>query len=498
MDNNPTALTLEMLSIERIKAATGPDVFDQGLAYFTWGRAQITKLEAHHAQCIVLEARRYEVTLSATEKFLYLKCTCEQGNKKVICKHQVAAYLAVRERLLELAPVHWSDNLNRVLETRRAAARPSTSRKYFLVFSLQGLEMPTYTNWKLVPYTLPLQHIPKELHPETGKADAAWLANLLVERPGITTHLKTPYQMLAPENCLNAGPPAVLLANLIIERTRTYSYYTHTMPVEDHLELLQSAGAPLFGGSAIQPAQQLLRMPAQPAQLKVQIAKDEQGIHLNAFIEVEGERLELEGAQEDLDLISLQPLWLLYDNHVLRLENACSPDLLQTWLEVRELNIPLEEEQEFLERYYLRLVQELPVESDLITWDTLEAPVRPRLYLNDAKGKLQATLRFAYGDLEVGYQPSLPEESIQRQPDSWNLIRVQRDTQAEANAYQILSSSQYRLKRAPKPAPPGDFMLRANAQSTGSMSKRWSTSASWKFLSKMCAGRCERKNAISS
>src|SRR5690606_15401066 len=52
---------------------------------------------------------------------------------------------------------------------------------------------------------------------------------------------------------------------------------------------------------------------------------------------------------------------------------------------------------------------------------------------------------------------------IINKPDSWGLVRIQRNLEAEENAFRKLSTSAYRLKRGPKTAPPGVFVLRANA-----------------------------------
>ena len=90
-------ITIETLDVTRLKRAAGQLIFDRGEAYYHWGRVQIESVSSQFARCYVNGSRLYEVEISVSDEYLYLRCDCPYAANGVVCKHDVAAALAVRD-----------------------------------------------------------------------------------------------------------------------------------------------------------------------------------------------------------------------------------------------------------------------------------------------------------------------------------------------------------------------------------------------------------------
>ncbi len=463
-------LTVDVLNPERLKNHAGTSVFQRGQAYYNWGRVQIEEVNEGWARCYVHGTHIYEVKISVADNYLYLRCECEYAVNNTVCKHEVAAALAVRDYLRERIPPHWSDQLRRLVPSQASPSRRAPAGQYLLLFSLQDRGYSSYSNWKIYPYKLAVNTLPRELRPETNplkgsSLSADQLANILQALPEISYQARTPSTILNPAGCINAPRESIILANLMIERAKNYIYSYSEVALHEYLSLLESSGSLLFRGTANQPFQAPLTLRTEPGALHIRIDKDDQGIHLNGKLFAGDRVIPLAGANgmPAIEFLTTSPVWILAEDQVFRLEDDAQAIALQNWVHTPDLTIPLEEETDFLEKFYLTLAQQAHLEGDLITWEEIQVEPVPRLYLSDSKGKLQAQLRFGYEDLEVNYESSSAPEKIQRRPGTWTLVRVHRDLEKEEAAFRALSSTTYRLKRAPRPAPSNQFVLRANA-----------------------------------
>ena len=104
-------------------------------------------------------------------------------------------------------------------------------------------------------------------------------------------------------------------------------------------------------------------------------------------------------------------------------------------------------EEIFRDGYYIKLARQVPVEGNVVSWEEVHEDPKPRLYLTEVGGELQARLRFAYGDLEVRYDRSMPVESISRKDASWTLARILRSPAQETELYTSVGQARYGLKR---------------------------------------------------
>jgi non-specific serine/threonine protein kinase len=458
-------ITIETLDVTRLKRAAGQLIFDRGEAYYHWGRVQIESVSSQFARCYVNGSRLYEVEISVSDEYLYLRCDCPYAANGVVCKHDVAAALAVRDYLIQRTPPHWSDHLKTVLQAARSSSRSAKPRQYLLFFSLQGVSIPTYTSWKVTPYQIPLNTLPREFISGDRTAPNELLQKIVDEEPSLAAQARTPYNVLNPHGCANCEQESVVLANMLIERARSFSYYSSAFSLDDILSLIASTKSPLFLGDARNPMNKRLQIQSEAGELRLHIERDSQGVHLKARV-VAGQQtinLQLNDEQKEIQIISAIPLWVLADANLFKLVNENESEAITEWLRQPTVDIPYEEEDNFLETYYLPLARQFKLEGQNIQWEDVQANPIPRLYLSEVKGKLKAQLRFGYGDYELSYDADLPAKGVVRKPETWTLVRIQRQPSLEEAQFRSLSTAAYRLKRAPKPAKPGNFVMRANA-----------------------------------
>ncbi len=451
-------LTAEIISPELLKNQSGPEVFHQGQQLYRWGRVVVEKVLEDTAQCKVNEGRSFEVTITLTDRFLYLKCECRYAQKGKICEHDVAAALAVQEYLRKSQSNRWQNRLQKILQISQTPSKHSSSHPYLLFFSLQNATNLGLLNWKIAPYHLPLSGLPKEIRSQVEDFTAANLQEMAQRYPGILAQVKSPYHTLNPDTCLNCSPETVILANLIQDRLKN-NFYSNTFPIYDYLSLVSVNNSPVFLGTTLEPLQKAIQVILNPGQVQLLLEKENVGLRISASIAVEDQMYRLNSG--DVQVISYNPFLLLVDRYVLRIEGEDQIELLKNFSETPQIVINTDEVPDFLEKFYLSLAQQAPLAGDAVAWEDVEGTPINKIYLSENKGELLAQLRFGYGEFEVPYDSRFPEHRIMRKPDSWTLVRIGRQSHAEEQAYKKLSSNTYGLKRSPLSPQPGTFTLRS-------------------------------------
>jgi non-specific serine/threonine protein kinase len=458
-------LTAEALKPERLLRATGAAIYNQGMALYNQGQVEVEEVTTQNAVCEVRDFAVYEVFIEISESYLYLRCDCEVAAHGKICRHDVAAALAVFNYLRRSQPIPWTEQLSPHLYAGQKRNRPTTPKRYWLFFSLQNNPYGFNSIWKIFPYTIPYASVPKELRQLPGGSDADAIDGLLQALPALGEQAKQVHTTLNPVGCINCNQESAVLANLVIDRERAYTYHYASFPLEDYLAIISGTHSPLYMGNYNDPAKKRVHILPHPADLSINLTRNEQGLNLRARLDLPDRSIHLDQLREDnpVQIISQYPIWVLVDQYLFKIENEANSEILKTWIANPNVHIPAKDEDQFLEKYFLQMVQQVRVESDFIQWEDIQARPVPRLYLSEHKNKILAQLRFGYGEFEVNYDPDLPEESVARQPGTWSLARIKRLPADEESLYKTVSSSSYRLKRAPKPAEPGNFTLRANA-----------------------------------
>jgi non-specific serine/threonine protein kinase len=458
-------LTAEALKPDRLLRATGTAIYNQGMALYNQGQVEVEEVTTQNAICEVNDFEIYEVSIEISESYLFLRCDCEAAAHGKICRHDVAAALAVYNYLRRSQPIPWTEQLSTHLYAGQKRTRPNTPRRYWLFFSLQNNPYGFNSIWKIFPYTIPYNAVPKDLRQFQARSDAEAIDHLLRTLPALAGQAKQVHTTLNPAGCINCNQESAVLANLVIDREKAYTYHYASFPLEDYLAIIAGTHSPLYLGDYSNPAKTRLHILNQPAELSIDITRSEQGLNLKARLALPDRSINLDHPRQEkpVQVISQFPIWVLVDQYLFKIENEANSEILKTWIASPNVQIPAKDEDQFLENYFLQMVHQVRVESDFIQWENVQAKPVPRLYLSESKNKFLAQLRFGYGDYELNYDPDLPEESVARQPGTWSLARIQRAPDAEASAHKSVSSSSYRLKRAQKPAEPGNFTLRANA-----------------------------------
>lgn len=453
-------LDLETLNEDRLRKAVDAQTFRLGQELFARTQIQTVEVTDFTAALIVPDKRKYRVEFKVAREHVFLKCGCSHASRGLVCEHEVAAWLSLRQHFIRESPSLWQMQLNQVLDSAWATQPRSKSSPYYLFFSLNEEEYEYSSQWAISPYTLSLSALPVELRKKATEADGTLVHALLETEPDILRRLKSPYHSLEPQACLNCPPEVVNLANILLEHNRPHFYYYNArFPLENYLPLLRNTRGPLYLGEPSNPLFKPLTILPDIAEVRLLIDRCETGIRLHPQLVVGKQAIQINLAKAR-EVLS-DPLWLLADDHLMEISNASALTLLNVFQDQTEVIIPAEQTDAFAEKFLLDLARRFSLHGDAIFWETVNTEPTPRVYLNDNNNELQAQLRFGYGEAEVRYDPDLPTETIQRKAEGLNLLRVMRRPEAEKQAFEALSSPTFGLKRAGVPGQPGLFRLRA-------------------------------------
>ncbi len=455
-------LDLNALDLRRLETVADPLTLERGQSLWQTQSVEIVRVDEFTATALVNTGRRYRVEFKVAGAHLFLRCSCEQSRSRLLCEHEVAAWLGLHAHLENVMPGRWKEPLKALLSASQSQ-RSRLPREYFLFFSLQ--ERKSYYGekyWCIRPYTLPMSALPQEMRTSPAPPPEDEVVAYLQKKP-VLLHTATALNLaLAPERCVNCPKPLVAAAGLIAERGNNYGYsFSLNVPpnlLANDFALLREEGARLYLGTEEWPLKRPLILPAQASQIVLTVTRQEAVLHLTPQLLIGEQVLPL--SPNETVILSERPLWLLSGSYLVEISNPQAAPLLDLVKERRQLVIPPEEQEEFAQTYLLDLAEHFPLRGEALTWHVQEGPPVPHLYLSDGEEGLVAELRFAYGDVEVPYDPSLPRESLVRGEQALSLVRVRRDPEAEKRRYQSLSSSAYGLKRLPG-SKGGRFTLRA-------------------------------------
>ena len=438
-------LTVDTLNIPRLLRLTDRNTVQRGQAYYAQRRVFLRSIGRDRAELAVRGSapEPYRVDLDMADGLAFLMCDCPLGGNDpdTVCKHVVAAALAVRDYLLTHPRVTWDSVLSQAVaqNTRRAVSAPNL----LLLFSLQKRS----SAWGVFPYSLPAAAF---LDP---RADSAALLKV-IKRDRLSKQAKPVRSKTDPRHYVNVTDQtqgALLLLSLTQEFAYSY-YYSDTYKVKSFLP--QLAGETIFQGTENDPLQHVLRVASESAQPALDLNETDAGLRIRPTVTLAGHHIPLD-EDKAVTTLSEDPLWLLSEGTAFAVD-AATPAFL-TFLQNPDLTVPPDEVELFTDKYLLPLAAQMPLSGPTVTWEEAGGEPTPRLYLTEQEGVLQATLRFGYGDYELPYEKNAPETSLQRKPDTMTLVRIARRPGREEEHWHDVSN--YGLKRGPEP---GAFALRAN------------------------------------
>jgi len=435
-------LTADTLDVDAMLARTDAATIRRGMAYSQQGRVRLARVERDGAEARVSGTQVYQVQFMMDDGHVYAFCDCpiSNGDPDIVCKHQIAAAVILRNYLRVHPPQTWESVLAQAVRAEPKHAAPAARQVLF--FSLQA----RHSQWAIYPYSLPLSQFAEEM---LGDADA--LAKT-VKQEVLSKQARPLRAQSDPRRFVSAsGGDATL--NLAALAGQSYSpYYERSFECRALLPLL--AGGFLFRGRETDPLQTLVRVSDAQGRAQVELNQTPEGTALTPFITLGDRKFPL--TPEKTAVVSSDPLWLLSSNTLYPVEDGAG--LVTTLLDNPDLLVPADDTQAFLDNYLLPLAQRVPVTGGGISWEE-EAGVEPvpRLYLSEAEGSLLAGLRFGYGASEAAYDKALPDTILLRKPDSLTFVRVARRPEREQAWWETLASG-HGLKRGEQP---DQFVLRA-------------------------------------
>jgi non-specific serine/threonine protein kinase len=455
-------LTLRTLEEERIQKSVNREIYELGQAIYQAGKVQVLEVKNDTANCIVQDKHPYRVQIKVAKNYLYMKCDCRYAYRGTICEHDIAACFGVRDTLKQRLPPTWRNQIQKIIEGPQSKTRKSRPGRYFLFFSLQQVKSYDRVSWKIVPITLAasqvIEHVASPGEPFDHTGLHQWISN----HPQANSLMRTPHQLLNAVGCINLPNQAVVLANILVERSRGYTYYSSIFPLDEYLTLLSEIGCPLYYGDTAHPLKKTVQLIIEPGELCLRLTKTEQGINIHPFLDQNQQQIDLkEEKGGGFTFLSTKPIWILMQTYLIKLADQNQFELLNKLSNSAELNIPSRDEAIFRNRYLLKLAEKFKLDGNLVKWKSLAGTLVKRLYLDETEAGIEVELRFAYEGIEVQYDPSYPEETIRQEENSWVLVRVKRDPEQEKAAFEELATASFGLKRTPNPPRPGILTLRA-------------------------------------
>jgi non-specific serine/threonine protein kinase len=485
-----TKLTTQLLASFPYHQHADSRSIQRGQKYYSEGRVWDIEVSETQAVCEVSgDSSEYTVTIALHKKTgkLVFDCDCPYAYDGNFCKHMVAAGLELKDYLedeeddyddaddyeedyeddddveIETSPKpaplqqltqftrQWKNKLDTLFQQLPRSSTSGSNIQRYAAFLLMEKSPYSYQNYSFTPYLVKAKNWPElqnlvETSPET-------VNDLLEKNHEWITACELIYNNPNPQGCLNLSRPALNHLVTIYQM----SHYYGGMSMADHLPMLAQFKVPFFQTNRnLKSVYGRITILPEPVQLQVMFTHQKGNLLLEASLQHE----QINAGIQRAEIISHNPPWLVGGNTIFLLQDPSHINLIQAF----PIAIPESEADFFRENYLRRIAEILPIQSDLIHWHETNADPIPRLYLRDDKDStLRADLRFAYGEYEVTASKNEETQSVEPIPDTWDLVRINRQPAREQQAYQLLADPVYRLKRAGSQHPYGTFELRARA-----------------------------------
>jgi non-specific serine/threonine protein kinase len=432
-------LTAELLSDQLINNISTDKVRQEGAADYTAGYAKVGNVLANVANLTVQDRRTKHsmaVTISLYGNGVSLTCTCGRGYGYRACRHQVAAFLELRDHLTKHPPSIWRNVLDSLPPTTKRA-KPTQANQV-----TDGVLMFSFTHnsgvWSITPYTMLEELLPEDLRQDPVALSKYINKNKIYERAiPITGHI-------THERFPKASDAEIVAARLTVVRLTQYYNQIYFSSTNNHANALAAlpylTNSLVFSSTYNNPLQRPIAVLSDAGSFENTLQDDGQTLSITTQLRI-GEKVLPVKPNQYLVLAS-DPLWIKLGDIILPVEGDQPPEVL---LEYQDLEIPNKDRDEFLDMYLPKLAERLPIRSEKIETFASDTPPTARVYLSEAQAEIQAELRFAYGDYEVNYDRRLPQTTIQRVEDREAVVRIQRQPEVEEARWQQLST--HGLKR---------------------------------------------------
>ena len=464
-DDNLISIFRHSTPLDAVFRVLPRHVRQTGQNLYEWRRAVLQYVDDEYAEYRVQDynGRIYKVSIDNTDGTpdgIEVSCTCPESEGLLggdPCAHSVASVLALAnlatqpgafEKTVSQPTPLWEARLSRVLES----VKPIKTRKprHLLAFSLQERYGG---NWRLIPYLLPVSLLPGELLDERAALEQA-----IMRLPHHYEIKEVTYYQQQPATPLYSNPELLSMA----WQVGMANYYQSNNPLV--FALPQLDGALLFRGDEVArtPFVAPIRiLDRHPRQLLITSEPHNEGMRLGASI-ADGETMLALSAQNSAVILN-DPLWVLVDNRLLRVEGDGA--LLRGLLDARDIIIPSTAKTAFVTRFLPKLLHSAQVDEELLGEQRdIHAEPRPRVYLREEGEAIVVDLAFAYDDYEVSLDTEWPISALQHEAVGDILIVIHRNPTVEETHWRALSKfglkrdgARFVLKQRISPV---DFLLR--------------------------------------
>ena len=446
-------LTPDILKNFPFQRYTDYKTIQRGQEYFRGGHVTEIEIDGDLAICAVEgNYDTYEVEIHHKRQGqLLFSCTCPQAEVAQICKHMVAATLAVSEYLQtgELQD-DWQYRLDQALEQAPRRQGGGKTQKYAAFILLYQAEYYGRSAFYLLPGLVKASAW--DVLQATRGAEPAQLNDLLDQNRQWISFSEMAQQPVNPNGCLNLPPEGCAFFNFVIHQRR---YYGEFSGFAAYLPMLAKMGIPIFSSATRQKVGDRLNIITEPVEIQAVLARNGDKITLEAGLQLE-DRV-YSSANSNLQLVTAEPAWILLGSTIAPVRNPESIPVLAAL----PIEIPAGEEENFRRKYFHQIAARVPVRGDMVDYEDVTSDAVPRLYLRTDGETLRAEMRFGYGDHELHADPNPAPLATMSLPDSWTMLRLHRQPEREAQFYDLLTDARYGLKRAGREFPYGTFEIRA-------------------------------------
>jgi non-specific serine/threonine protein kinase len=436
--------SLSDIDFEAMLRSVSPTIVARGRAYHLQRRAKVDYVDREMAVVLVRGSQRdpYEVEIWTDQdrsgEWINIECDCPyaEDSPRTMCKHKVAALLALRDHLGVQHKSEWSGVLKKALDAVEVPKK--NVARHILVFNL----LDWGGGYQVHPYV-----VAEDVFKDDVRGDVDAMAKALL-RSDLRAKARRVQSQRGLDKVVPMSTTEIAAARILAENWRYYPSPSIDLILPMLAESIVMLGS--YNGIFSQRA----KICTTPGRLELQVHRGDGALKLVSVIS-QGDRT-LPLASTQTTVVSGSPVWIVVGSEVLPVQGQ--PALISTFLKHSEIVIPEADADSFLDEYLLPLVEHVPIVLDGVgEWRDLDVePVR-RVYLKEVDSELIAELRFGYDAFEVPFDRSQPAQSVRRGAEPLSLVRIHRDTAAEREAWSALSS--YGLKRSPNE---GAFVLRQN------------------------------------
>lgn len=199
----------------------------------------------------------------------------------------------------------------------------------------------------------------------------------------------------------------------------------------------------VFLGRPESPLGERLRVIGEVLPVEMEVAHNESGLQLSPVVRHPHGLLSLAGS--GVSVFFNHPLWLRSGSTIFRVN--LTVESLNQLRQPGVISVPADGIGEFYERYLPEVITHLPfgLHNDNFI-DLPETDPVPRIYLTEKEQELRVSLRFGYGEHEVGALKKVPPHSFSYGKEEGSIIRIPRQAEGELRWYNLLEASSTGLK----------------------------------------------------